>query len=108
MGLDSVGDLALNIILTKLGSKETAKVSCVSKRFKDLASEESLWSLFCLQDLDLSAPLDHHGNPLPSFKVIDNTSITFAFWVLISFSIYDEHLVKFGTLQLVLAVEEIC
>ncbi|XP_061947939.1 F-box protein SKIP16-like isoform X2 [Populus nigra] len=68
MGLDSVGDLALNIILTKLGPKETAKVSCVSKRFKDLASEESLWSLFCLQDLDLSAPLDHHGNPLPSFK----------------------------------------
>ncbi|KAJ6866050.1 F-box protein SKIP16-like isoform X2 [Populus alba x Populus x berolinensis] len=68
MGLDSVGDLALNIILTKLGPKETAKVSSVSKRFKDLASEESLWSLFCLRDLDLSAPLDHHGNPLPSFK----------------------------------------
>jgi F-box protein 3 len=79
MGLDSVGDLALNIILTKLGPKETAKVSCVSKRFKDLASEESLWSLFCLQDLDLSAPLDHHGNPLRSFKVIDNTSNHFCF-----------------------------
>ncbi|KAJ6859969.1 F-box protein SKIP16-like isoform X1 [Populus alba x Populus x berolinensis] len=68
MGLDSVGDLALNIILKKLGPKETAKVSSVSKRFKDLASEKSLWSLFCLRDLDLSAPLDHHGNPLPSFK----------------------------------------
>ncbi|CAK7322645.1 unnamed protein product [Dovyalis caffra] len=68
MGLESVGDLAFNIILTKLGPKETAKVSCVSKKFKDLALEESLWSLFCRQDLDLSAPLDHHGNPLPSFK----------------------------------------
>ncbi|KAJ6366531.1 hypothetical protein OIU77_003011 [Salix suchowensis] len=68
MGLETVGDLALNTILTKLGPKETAKVSCVSKRFKDLASEESLWSLFCRQDLDLSAPLDHHRNPLPSFK----------------------------------------
>ena len=72
MGLESVGDLALNTILTKLGPKETAKVSCVSKKFKDLAAEESLWSLFCRQDLDLSAPLDHHGNPLPSFKVIYN------------------------------------
>uniref|UniRef100_A0A6M2ECC3 ApaG domain-containing protein n=1 Tax=Populus davidiana TaxID=266767 RepID=A0A6M2ECC3_9ROSI len=68
MRLESVGDLALNIILTKLGPKETVKVSCVSKKFKDLASEESLWSLFCRQDLDLSAPLDHHGNHLPSFK----------------------------------------
>ncbi|KAG6767616.1 hypothetical protein POTOM_028828 [Populus tomentosa] len=70
MGLESVGDLALNIILTKLGPKETVKVSCVSKKFKDLASEESLWSLFCRQDLDLSAPLDHHGNHLPSFKIV--------------------------------------
>jgi F-box protein 3 len=70
MGLESVGDLALNIILTKLGPKETVQVLCVSKKFKDLASEESLWSLFCRQDLDLSAPLDHHGNRLPSFKVI--------------------------------------
>ncbi|KAJ6419078.1 hypothetical protein OIU84_029226 [Salix udensis] len=68
MGLETVGDLALNTILTKLGPKETAKVSCVSKKFKDLASEESLWSLFCRQDLDLSAPLDHQRNPLPSFK----------------------------------------
>ncbi|XP_011011512.1 PREDICTED: F-box protein SKIP16-like isoform X2 [Populus euphratica] len=68
MGLESVGDLALNIILTKLGPKEIVKVSCVSKKFKDLASEESLWLLFCRQDLDLSAPLDHHGNHLPSFK----------------------------------------
>lgn len=70
MGLEAVGDLALNEILSKLGPKETAKVACVNKRFKASATEDSLWSKFCSQDLHLSAPLDPHGNLVPSFKVI--------------------------------------
>ncbi|KDP43885.1 hypothetical protein JCGZ_20895 [Jatropha curcas] len=68
MVLESVGDLVLNEILSILGPKETAKVSCVSKQLKASASEDSLWSKFCSQDLDLSAPLDHQGNHIPSFK----------------------------------------
>ncbi|XP_021628434.2 F-box protein SKIP16 [Manihot esculenta] len=68
MGLEAVGDLALNEILSKLGPKETAKVACVNKRFKASATEDSLWSKFCSQDLHLSAPLDPHGNLVPSFK----------------------------------------
>ncbi|XP_065867218.1 F-box protein SKIP16 [Euphorbia lathyris] len=69
MGLESVGDLALNEILSKLGPQQTAKVSCVSKRLKASASEEPLWSKFCFQDLHLSAPLDPQGSPLPSFRI---------------------------------------
>lgn len=70
MGLEIVGDLALNVILSGLGPKDTAKVACLSKRFKAAASEESLWSKFCSDDLDLASPLDPLGNPAPSFKVL--------------------------------------
>lgn len=69
MGLESVGDLALNIILSKLGPEDTARVSCVSNRFKATASEECLWSKFYSEDLDLDSPLDPDGNLAPSFKV---------------------------------------
>ncbi|KAK8498815.1 hypothetical protein V6N12_053037 [Hibiscus sabdariffa] len=69
VGLDGLGDLALHIILSKLTPSDTARVSCVSRRLGVSASEDSLWAQFCSQDLHLSSPQDHHGNPLPSFKV---------------------------------------
>lgn len=69
MGLeDAVGDLAFHLILTKLGAKDTARVACVSKRFRVLASDEALWSWYCSEELHLSAPLDPEGNPSSSFK----------------------------------------
>ncbi|GKV39230.1 hypothetical protein SLEP1_g47036 [Rubroshorea leprosula] len=71
MALEAVGDLALHIILLKLGPKDTVKVSCVSKRLRDSASGDLLWSKFCLDDLDLVSPQDPHGNPAPSFNVIE-------------------------------------
>ncbi|GKV39206.1 hypothetical protein SLEP1_g47013 [Rubroshorea leprosula] len=69
MALEAVEDLALHIILLELGPKDTVKVSCVSKRLRDSASGDLLWSKFCLDDLDLVSPQDPHGNPAPSFKV---------------------------------------
>ncbi|GMJ01712.1 SKP1/ASK-interacting protein 16 [Hibiscus trionum] len=69
VGLDGLGDLAVHIILSKLTPSDTARVSCVSKRLGASASEDSLWAQFCFQELHLSSPQDHHGNPLPSFKV---------------------------------------
>ncbi|KAM7278581.1 hypothetical protein ACFE04_005715 [Oxalis oulophora] len=79
LGLERVGDLALNLILSKLAAKETARMACVNTRFRLLASEESLWSQFCYDDLFLSSPVDHHGNPTSSFK---------------AFSMYPWHLVR--------------
>ncbi|WCJ41300.1 SKP1/ASK-interacting protein 16 [Euphorbia peplus] len=69
MGLESVGDLALNEIFSKLGPKETAIVSCVSKRLKASASDEPLWSKFLLEDVQLSSPCDPQGHPLPSSRI---------------------------------------
>ncbi|KAG2725968.1 hypothetical protein I3760_01G090200 [Carya illinoinensis] len=69
MDLETVGDLALHIILTKLGAKYTAVTACVSKKLRSFASEDSLWFKFCSQDLDLNQPIDPLGNPTPSFKV---------------------------------------
>ncbi|KAK4286600.1 hypothetical protein QN277_003132 [Acacia crassicarpa] len=69
MGLESVGDLALHIILNKLGPEDIARVACVSKRFRSSASEDSLWFRVCSQDLCVTNPVDLLGNPLPSFKV---------------------------------------
>ncbi|KAL2469442.1 F-box protein SKIP16 [Abeliophyllum distichum] len=68
MGLESVGGLAMHIILSKLGPSDAASVSCVGKTFHGWASDDSLWAKFCSADLELSSPLDHHGNPAPSFK----------------------------------------
>ncbi|KAF2590523.1 hypothetical protein F2Q70_00038045 [Brassica cretica] len=69
MGLEEAGDLVLHIILSKIGPENTARVACVSKRLKVSASEDSLWSIFCSLDLNISTPLDPHGDPSPSFKV---------------------------------------
>ncbi|KAK6146313.1 hypothetical protein DH2020_020182 [Rehmannia glutinosa] len=68
MGLESVGGLAMHIILSKLGPFEAASVACLSKRFRVWASEDSLWAQFCSHDLNLSSPLDPYGDPTPSFK----------------------------------------
>ncbi|KAK9058984.1 hypothetical protein SSX86_021602 [Deinandra increscens subsp. villosa] len=68
IGIENLGGLAFHIIASKLGPSEAAAVGCVNKRFKDWASDESLWSVFCSQELGLSSPLDPLGNPCPSFK----------------------------------------
>ncbi|KAI3700856.1 hypothetical protein L2E82_45497 [Cichorium intybus] len=68
IGLESIGGLAIHIIVSKLGPSDAAAVACVNKRFKDWASDESLWSSFCAQELNLSSPIDPLGNPSPSFK----------------------------------------
>ncbi|KFK42940.1 hypothetical protein AALP_AA1G058400 [Arabis alpina] len=68
MGLEDAGDLVLHIILTKTGPENTARVACVSKSLKLSASEESLWSIFCSIDLNITTPIDPHGDSAPSFK----------------------------------------
>ncbi|KAJ0236080.1 F-box protein SKIP16 [Hirschfeldia incana] len=87
MGLEEAGDLVLHIILSKIGPENTARVACVSKRLKLSASEESLWSIFCSLDLNISTPLDPHGDPSPSFKA------AYQSWRE-SFRMYPWHLVK--------------
>lgn len=68
MSLDSVGSLAIHEILSKLGPTDTAAVGCLSKRFRDWAADDSLWSKFCADELDLPSPQDPLGNPTPTFK----------------------------------------
>ncbi|KAG9441838.1 hypothetical protein H6P81_017692 [Aristolochia fimbriata] len=68
MALEGLGDLVINIIISKLGAKNAAIVACVNKRLRSSASEEDLWRNFCLYDLDLSVPEDPLGNPASSFK----------------------------------------
>ncbi|KAF3496815.1 hypothetical protein DY000_02051979 [Brassica cretica] len=87
MGLEEAGDLVLHIILSKIGPENTARVACVSKRLKVSASEDSLWSIFCSLDLNISTPLDPHGDPSPSFKM------AYQSWRE-SFIMYPRHLVK--------------
>ncbi|CAH8308985.1 unnamed protein product [Eruca vesicaria subsp. sativa] len=68
MSLEDAEDLVLHIILSKVGPENTARVACVSKRLHVSASEESLWSIFCSLDLNISTPLHPHGDYAPSFK----------------------------------------
>ncbi len=70
MQLEAVGDLGLHIILSKLGPENVGKVACVSKKLLLSASEDSLWSKFCSDELGLASPVDPLGDPVPSFKVI--------------------------------------
>ncbi|KAE9620438.1 putative F-box domain, ApaG domain, Knr4/Smi1-like domain-containing protein [Lupinus albus] len=66
--MERVEDLVVNEILKKLGAEDIGRVACVSKRFYSFSSEEPLWIHLCFRDLSLTQPLDHLGNPLPSFK----------------------------------------
>jgi hypothetical protein len=75
MGLEELEDLVLHTILSKLGPKDSARAACVSNKLRSSASEDSLWSIFCFQDLDLKEPLDPLGNPTPSFKVSQHSFI---------------------------------
>ncbi|OWM67911.1 hypothetical protein CDL15_Pgr010849 [Punica granatum] len=68
MELEAVGDLALHIILSKLGPENVGRVACVSKKLQLSASEDPLWSKFCSDELGLSSPLDPLGDPILSFK----------------------------------------
>ncbi|KAH6816046.1 SKP1/ASK-interacting protein 16 [Perilla frutescens var. frutescens] len=68
MGLESVGGLAMHVILSKSGPREAASVSCLGRRFRAWASDDSLWAQFCSHDLNLTSPLDPDGNLAPSFK----------------------------------------
>lgn len=70
MALESVGGLAMHVILSKLGPSDAASVSCASKRFRIWVSDDdSLWSKFCSDDLELDSPVDPDGNSVPSFKI---------------------------------------
>lgn len=75
MELEGVDDLALHLIFAKLSPKDSAIAACVSRQFRSSASEDSLWEKFCNQDLNLTDPIDHLGNPIPSFKVRTLSSI---------------------------------
>ncbi|KAA0067654.1 hypothetical protein IC582_012987 [Cucumis melo] len=68
MELEGVDDLSLHLVFAKLGPKDSAIAACVSRQFRSSASEDSLWKKFCNQDLNLTDPVDHLGNPIPSFK----------------------------------------
>nr|XP_027117529.1 F-box protein SKIP16-like isoform X1 [Coffea arabica] len=67
--LESVGGLAMHVILSKLAPNDAASVACVSRRFRTWASDDdSLWSKFCSDDFQLNSPLDPVGNPTATFK----------------------------------------
>lgn len=68
MDLESVGDLAIHEIMENLKPEDIARISCVNNRFKSFTSDDSLWSKICFRELSLTQPIDHLGNPLPSFK----------------------------------------
>nr|AFK42529.1 unknown [Lotus japonicus] len=69
MGLETVVDLAIHDVLRRLSPEDIARVACVSKKLRSLAfDDDSLWLTICISELDLHQPLDHLGNPLPSFK----------------------------------------
>lgn len=69
IGIEGLGDLAIQVIISKLDPNDTAKVCCVSKKFRGWASDDLYWSINCSNDLDISSPIDPFGNPLPSFKL---------------------------------------
>lgn len=67
--MESLGGLAIHKILSKLGPKDTAIFGCVNHSFQEWASDDSLWSHFCAQELHLPSPRDPFDNLSLSFKV---------------------------------------
>ncbi|PWA34921.1 hypothetical protein CTI12_AA614500 [Artemisia annua] len=66
--LESLGHLETDIIISKLNPSDVASVACVNTHLKSLAYDDSIWSSFCKQQLNLSSPIDPQGNLCPSFK----------------------------------------
>ncbi|CAF2314165.1 unnamed protein product [Brassica napus] len=74
MSLEDAEDLVLHMILSKVGPENnTARVACVSKRLQVSASEESLWSIFCSLDLNISTPL-HDYIPMEILSFLQVTT----------------------------------
>ncbi|KAI4369228.1 hypothetical protein MLD38_017696 [Melastoma candidum] len=69
MEMEAIGELALHMVMEKLGPKNVGRVACVSRKLRDCAAEETLWSKFCLEELGISSPVGPGGDPTPSFKV---------------------------------------
>ncbi|KAF3787977.1 F-box protein [Nymphaea thermarum] len=66
--LQDCEELVLHNILSKVGARHATQLSCLSKSLRNAALDDSIWASFCLADFGISVPLDHHGNPSPSFK----------------------------------------
>ncbi|WZZ20216.1 hypothetical protein YC2023_121603 [Brassica napus] len=69
MSLEDAEDLVLHMILSKV-----ARVACVSKRLQVSASEESLWSIFCSLDLNISTPL-HDYIPMEILSFLQEATL---------------------------------
>uniref|UniRef100_A0A0E0MEJ5 ApaG domain-containing protein n=1 Tax=Oryza punctata TaxID=4537 RepID=A0A0E0MEJ5_ORYPU len=67
-GLEALEGLALDTVIAKAGARHAAALACASTRLRAAAGDDALWRRFCADDLDLHAPLDPDGRPLPSFK----------------------------------------
>ncbi|ONK77279.1 uncharacterized protein A4U43_C02F4910 [Asparagus officinalis] len=87
MGLEGLGDLILETIISKLDPENAASIACASTKLKAAACDENLWRIFCARDFDLDSPLDPEGNPCPSFKV------AYKVWIK-SFGMYPLPIVK--------------
>ncbi|KAG0499841.1 hypothetical protein HPP92_004097 [Vanilla planifolia] len=87
MGLENLGGLILEKVLSKLEPRDIALLACVSSRLRAAASHDHIWREVCFSYFDLSLPEDPQGNPCPSFKV------TYETWMR-SFSMYPLHVVK--------------
>ncbi|KAG5375635.1 hypothetical protein IGI04_040231 [Brassica rapa subsp. trilocularis] len=74
MSLEDAEDLVLHMILSKVGPENTARVACVSKRLQVSASEESLWSIFCSLDLNISTPL-HDYIPMEILSFLQEATL---------------------------------
>lgn len=48
--------------------RDVGRSACVDRRWRSIASDDSLWKFLCAKHLQLSTPCDHHGNLCPSYK----------------------------------------
>lgn len=61
-------DWVLQSIFRTCEIQDIARSACVSRRWRILAYEESLWKELCASRFGLSTPCDHHELPCSSFK----------------------------------------
>ncbi|WOL04131.1 hypothetical protein Cni_G12852 [Canna indica] len=68
VGLEALGGLVLESILSKVEAKDAAVCACVSTRLRSAASDDALWRGYCARDLAVCEPLDPDNTLCPSFK----------------------------------------
>uniref|UniRef100_A0A0D6R196 ApaG domain-containing protein n=1 Tax=Araucaria cunninghamii TaxID=56994 RepID=A0A0D6R196_ARACU len=66
--MENLGESLIHLIIARTDAKTAARVGCISNRWRSVASDDVVWSHFCVQDFAVFSRIDPAGSLCSSFK----------------------------------------